>query len=43
MFNQARYELFSYKFKDLLEKYEGLLETRQETQALLFEVLEEID
>ena len=43
MFDQARYELFSYKLRDLLEKYEGLLEMRQETQALLFDVLEEID
>ena len=43
MFDQARYELFSYKLTDLLEKYEGLLEMRCETQALLFTVLEEID
>ena len=43
MFDQARYELFSYKLTDLLEKYEDLLEMRQETQALLFDVLEEID
>ena len=43
MFDQARYELFSYKLTDLLEKYECLLEMRQETQALLFDVLEEID
>ena len=43
LFDQARYELFSYKLTDLLEKYEGLLEMRQETQALLLEVLEEID
>lgn len=28
---------------DLLEKYEGLLELRKETQALLFTVLEEIN
>ena len=43
MFDQARYELFSYKLTDLLEKYEDLLEMRCETQALLFTVLEEID
>ena len=43
MFDQARYELFSYKLTDILEKYEDLLEMRQETQALLFEVLEEIN
>ena len=43
MFDQARYELFSYKLTDLLEKYEDLLEMRQETQALLFTILDEID
>ena len=43
LFDQARYELFSYKLTDLLEKYEDLLEIRQETQALLFDVLQEID
>ena len=43
LFDQARYELFSYKLTDLLEKYEDLLDIRQETQALLFAVLEEID
>ena len=39
MFDQARFELFSYKLTDLLEKYEDLLEMRRETQALLFDVL----
>ena len=43
MFDQARFELFSYKLTDLLEKYEDLLEMRRETQALLFDVLKEID
>ena len=43
LFDQARYELFSYKLTDLLEKYEDLLEMRQETQALLFTILDEID
>lgn len=43
MFNQVRFELFSYKLTDLLEKYEGLLELRKETQALLFDILKEID
>ncbi|WP_405309131.1 hypothetical protein [Methanobrevibacter sp.] len=43
MFDQVRYELFSYKLTDLLDKYEGLIEMRKETQALLFAVLEEID
>ena len=31
MFDQARYELFSYKLTDLLEKYEGLHEIHKET------------
>ena len=43
MFDQARFELFSYKLTDLLEKYESILELRKETQALLFDVLNEID
>lgn len=43
IFDQARYELFSYKLTDLLEKYEDLLEMRRETQALLFTILDEID
>ena len=42
LMDQARYELFSYQLTDLLEKYEDLLELRKETQALLFDVLEEI-
>ena len=41
--DQARFELFSYKLTDLLNKYEEILELREETQALLFDVLEEID
>ena len=41
--DQARFELFSYKLTDLLNKYEDLLELRKETQALLLDVLEEID
>ena len=41
--DQARFELFSYKLTDLLNKYEEILELRKETQALLFDVLEEID
>ena len=43
LFDQARYELFSYKLTYLLEKYEGLLEMRHETQALLFTLLQQID
>lgn len=42
MWDQARFELFSYKLKDLLDKYDNLLEMRNETQALLFGVLDEI-
>ena len=41
--DQARFELFSYKLTDLLNKYEEILELREGTQALLFDVLEEID
>ena len=41
--DQARFELFSYKLTDLLNKYEDILELRKEAQALLFDVLEEID
>ena len=41
--DQSRFELFSYKLTDLLNKYEEILELREETQALLFDVLEEID
>ena len=43
IWDQARFELFSYQLTDLLEKYEGLLELRKETQALLFDILEKID
>ena len=42
-YDQARFELFRYKLTDLLNKYEYLIELRKETQALLFDVLEEID
>ena len=41
--DQSRFELFSYKLTDLLNKDEDILELRKETQALLFDVLEEID
>lgn len=43
LWDQARFELFSYQLTDLLEKYEDLLELRKETQALLFEILKKID
>lgn len=42
MWDQARFELFSYQLTDLLEKYEGLLEMRKQTHAALFDVLDEI-
>lgn len=42
-YDQARFELFSYKLTDLHEKYEYLIELRKETHALLFDILEEID
>ena len=42
-YDQARFELFSYKLTGLHEKYGYLIELRKETQALLFDVLEEID
>ena len=41
--DQSRFELFSYKLTDLLNKYGDLLELRKELHALLFDVLEEID
>lgn len=41
--DQAQFELYSYRLNDLLAKYENLVEIRKDTQALLFEILEEID
>ncbi len=41
--DQSRFELFSYKLTDLLNKYGDLLELRKELHALLFDVFEEID
>ena len=41
--DQAKFELYSYKLNDLLVKYENLIEMRKDTQALLFEMLEQID
>lgn len=43
LWDQARFEMFSYQLTDLLEKYEGLLELHKETRALLFDVLKKID
>lgn len=41
--DQAQFELYSYRLNDLLAKYGNLVEMRKDTQALLFEILEEID
>ena len=41
--DQAKFELYSYRLNDLIEKYENLIEIRKDTQALLFEILEELD
>ena len=43
MSDQARFELFTYRLTDLLNKYESLIELRRETQALFFELLDKID
>ena len=42
-YDQARFELYSYCLNDIIEKYENLIEMRKDTQALLFEMLEQID
>ena len=41
--DQARFELYSYRLNDILVKYENLIEMRKDMQALLFEILKEID
>lgn len=41
--DQSRFELFQYRLTDLLNRYEDLLELCKETEALLFDILEEID
>lgn len=42
-YNQARFELYSYRLNDLIEKYENIVEMRRDAQALFFEIMEEID
>lgn len=42
-YDQARFELYSYRLNDLIEKYEKIVEMRRDAQALFFEIMEEID
>lgn len=42
-YDQARFELYSYRFNDLIKKYEKIVEMRRDAQALFFEIMEEID
>ena len=42
-YDQARFELYSYRLNDLIEKYENIVEMRRDAQALFFEIMEEID
>lgn len=42
-YEQARFELFSFKLEKLLDTYEQLIQLRKDAQATLFEILEEID
>ena len=42
-YDQARFELYSYRINDLIEKYENIVEMRRDTQALFFEIMKEID
>ena len=39
-YDQARFELYSYRINDLIEKYENIVEMRRDTQALFFEIME---
>ena len=41
--DQARFELYSYRLNDLIEKYENIVEMRRDAQAAFFEIMEEID
>ena len=41
--DQARFELYSYRLNDLIQKYENIVEMRRDAQSLFFELLEEID
>ena len=42
-YDQARFELYSYRLNDLIEKYKKIVEMRRDGQALFFEIMEEID
>lgn len=42
-YDQARFELYSYRLNDLIEKYENIVEMRRDGQALFFEIIKEID
>ena len=42
-YDQARFELYSYRLNDLIEKYKKIVEMRRDAQALFFEIMEEID
>lgn len=42
-YDQARFELYSYRLNDLIEKYENIVEMRKDAQALFFEIIKEID
>lgn len=41
--DQSRFELFAFKLENLLEKYETIIQLRKESQAILFDILDEID
>ena len=42
-YDQARFELYSYRINDLIEKYENIVEMRRDAQASFFEIMKEID
>lgn len=42
-YDQARFELYSHRLNDLIEKYENIVEMRRDAQAAFFELLEKID
>lgn len=41
--DQSRFELFAFKLENLLEKYETIIQLRKESQAILFDILDEIE
>lgn len=42
-YDQARFEQYSHRLNDLIEKYENIVEMRRDAQASFFELLEKID